>query len=96
MRSPFLRTALVLPFLALAACDEIAVADDPAALAQLRGTKSCVAAVKRQTGASAVTPNTTLPVVEVNQYVIDVAAAPSWTCYTDDNNNAAQLVEMTS
>ena len=42
----FLRPALCLPLLALAACDEIAVADDPAALADLRGQKSCLAAVR--------------------------------------------------
>lgn len=48
----FLRPALCLTLLGLAACDEIAVADDPAALAELRGQKSCVSAVAQQTGAA--------------------------------------------
>ena len=59
----FLRPALCLTLLGLAACDEIAVADDPAALAELRGQKSCVSAVAQQTGASGVAINTTRPIV---------------------------------
>ena len=61
----FLRPALCLTLLGLAACDEIAVADNPAALAELRGQKSCAAAVTQQTGAAGVAVNTTRPVVEI-------------------------------
>lgn len=89
-----MRTALCLGILALAACDELAVANDPAALAELRATKSCIAAVKAQTGAATATLNTTLPIVELNQYVVDVSGAPSWTCFTDDAGKASQLVVL--
>jgi hypothetical protein len=89
-----MRPALCLSILALAACDELAVANDPVALAELRATKSCIAAVKAQTGASTATLNTTLPIVEINQYVIDVPGAPAWTCFTDDMGQAAQLVVL--
>jgi hypothetical protein len=93
MPSP-LRFALILPFVALAACDELAVADDPDALAELRGGKSCVAAVNRQTGKTGATVNTTLPVVEVNRFVIDVPKGNSWTCVTDNAGKAIELVEI--
>ncbi|MFK7835883.1 MAG: hypothetical protein AB8B60_06665 [Sulfitobacter sp.] len=89
----FLRPALALPFLALAACDELAVANDPVALADLRGQKSCIAAVSKQTGASGVAVNTTLPVVELNRFIIDVPGANMWTCVTDQNGKATQIVE---
>lgn len=88
-----LRSALALSLLVVAACDELAVANDPEALAELRGQKSCVAAVAKETGASGVTPNTTLPVVELNRFIIDVPNAPSWTCVTDQNGRATQIVE---
>ncbi|MFD2741091.1 hypothetical protein ACFSUD_16030 [Sulfitobacter aestuarii] len=92
----FLRPApaLCAALLTLAACDELAVANDPVALAELRAHKSCIAAVEQQTGVSGSSVNTTLPVVELNQYVIDVPGALSWTCYTDENGKAAQLVEF--
>lgn len=89
-----MRPALCLCLLAVTACDELAVANDPVALAELRASKSCIAAVKAQTGASSATLNTTLPIVELNQYVIDVPGATSWTCFTDDKGKASQLVEL--
>ena len=61
-----LRASLALSLLGLVACDELAVANDPEALADLRGQKSCVAAVAKETGASGVAVNTTLPVVEAS------------------------------
>ena len=82
--------------LALAGCDEIAVANDPVALAEVRGSKSCISAVKKQTGASSATLNTTLPVVELNRYIIDVAGAKSWICVTDNTNKAIEIVEITT
>lgn len=90
----FMRPALCLSLLALAACDELAVANDPVALAELRASKSCIAAVKAQTGSATATLNTTLPIVETNQYVIDVPGAVSWTCFTDDAGKATELVEL--
>jgi hypothetical protein len=89
----FLRPALLLPAMFLAACDELAVANDPVALAEVRGQKSCVAAVASHTGASGVSVNTTLPVVELNRFIIDVPNAPSWTCVTDDAGKASEIVE---
>ncbi|MEP5729759.1 MAG: hypothetical protein ABJL67_10315 [Sulfitobacter sp.] len=88
-----LRPALFVSLLGLAACDELAVANDPAALADVRGNKSCLAAVKKQTGATTVSVNTTLPVVETNRFIIDVQGANSWTCVTDNNGRATQIVE---
>ncbi|MFT6674346.1 MAG: hypothetical protein ACJAVM_000517 [Sulfitobacter sp.] len=87
-----LRSALCLPLLAISACDELAVANDPVALAEVRAARTCVAAVNKQVGGGA-TLNTTLPIVEINQYVIDVPKANSWTCFTDDNGRAQQLIE---
>lgn len=88
-----LRPALALSLLGLVACDELAVANDPEALADLRGQKSCVAAVAKETGSSGVTLNSTLPVVELNRFIIDVPNAASWTCVTDENGRARQIVE---
>lgn len=89
----FLRPALALCLLGVAACDEIAVAGDPVALADLRGQKSCVAAVAKQTGASGVAINTTLPVIELNRFIVDVPEAAMWTCVTDANGKAIEIVE---
>ncbi len=87
------RSALVLSLLGLVACDELAVANDPVALAELRGQKSCIAAVAAETGASGVTINTTLPVVELNRFIVDVPNAAMWTCVTDTSGKAIQIVE---
>lgn len=89
----FLRPALAVCLLGLAACDEIAVAGDPVALADVRGQKSCVAAVAKQTGASGVTINTTLPVIETNRFIVDVPNGSRWTCVTDANGKAFEIVE---
>lgn len=90
---PFARPALFVALIALGACDELAVANDPVALADLRGQKSCVAAVAKQTGAGGVTVNTVIPVVELNRFIIDVPNAASWTCVTDANGQAIEIVE---
>lgn len=88
-----MRLILLIGPLGLAACDELAVANDPVALADLRGQKSCVAAVAGQTGASGVAVNTTIPVIELNRFIIDVPNAPSWTCVTDQAGKATEIVE---
>lgn len=89
-----MRPLLCLSLLSIAACDEVAVANDPVARAELRGTKSCIAAVKKQTGEKAVTGNTTFPVVETNQYIIDVNGVATWVCFTDDSGRAQELTKV--
>lgn len=88
----FLRPALCLPLLALAACDEIAVADDPEALAALRGQKSCVAAVRQETGVEGVAINTTRPVIERYRHIVDVPGQGPWGCITDERGRAIEIV----
>lgn len=86
-------SALVLSLGGLAGCDEMAVADDPAALAELRTHKSCIAAVEQHTGISGGTINRTIPIVETNQYIVDLpGGAPKWTCYTDAEGKARELI----
>jgi hypothetical protein len=87
--------ALLPALIGLAACDEIAVADDPVALAEVRGQKSCVAAVANHTGVAAATLNTSLPVVEVDRFIVDVPGGNSWTCVTDERGKALEIVERT-
>tara|TARA_R110002124_G_scaffold165414_1_gene332756 strand:- start:14 stop:304 length:291 start_codon:yes stop_codon:yes gene_type:complete len=89
----FLRATLFLSVLGVAACDEVAVANDPVARAELRATKSCIAAVENETGAAGVAMNTTIPVIETNQYIVDVPNAPYWTCLTNDEGQAVTLVQ---
>ena len=92
----FLRPALCLALLGVAACDEIAVADDPTALADLRGQKSCLAAVGKETGVSGVTINKTRPVVELYRHIVDVPGGGSWACITDQSGKAIEIVEQRS
>ncbi|MGC1502839.1 MAG: hypothetical protein WA782_01730 [Sulfitobacter sp.] len=87
------RSILGLSLLGLVACDELAVANDPVALADLRGQKSCVAAVAGETGAANVAINTTIPVIETNRFIVDVPGAKMWTCVTDTNGKAIEIVE---
>ena len=89
-----LRPALCLSLLAVAACDEVAVAGDTVALAEVRGQKSCVAAVSKETGNKSAAINTTIPVIETGRYIVDVPNARSWTCVTDANGKATQIVEQ--
>ncbi len=82
----------------LAACDPAAFDPDltpeerAQALIDSRGNRTCVRAVEIETGISGATPNTTLPVVELNQYIIDLPGdeAP-WTCVTDDDGRAQYI-----
>jgi hypothetical protein len=89
----FLRATLIVSVLGLAACDEAAVINDPVARAELRATKSCVAAVENETGASGVAINTTIPIIELNQYIVNVPNAPYWTCLTNDEGQAQTIVQ---
>lgn len=87
------RSVLGFSLLGLVACDELAVANDPVALAELRGQKSCVAAVAGETGAANVAINTTIPVIELNRFIVDVPGAKMWTCVTDESGKAIEIVE---
>lgn len=89
----------VLPaLLALSACDEVTVASatggDAEAAAETRGLRNCLRAVENHTGLSGLATDPTVPVVEVNQYVIAVPDGPSWRCFTDDSGKAIELLEV--
>ncbi len=88
-----LRFALCLPFMALTACEEMATTGDPAARAELASQKSCIRAVEKHTGVSGASINTTIPVVETGQFIIDLPGKAPWTCYTDETGAAKQLIE---
>ena len=85
--------ALPVACLSLGACDEGAIADAVEDRAETRGINSCTRAVKNQTGNDAAAHNPAIPVVEVNQFVIDIPGEERWTCYTDDAGRAQQLVK---
>lgn len=80
--------------LALTACDVAEFDSDPEVRREARAARTCLGAVKHQTGSDAVL-NTTLPVVEVNQYIVDAPAVEErWICVTDDEGTAQQLVKL--
>jgi len=80
--------------LALTACDVAEFDKDPEVRREARAARTCISAVKNQTKSDA-TLNTTLPVIEVNQYIVDAPALQErWMCVTDDEGNAQQLVKM--
>ena len=87
------RAALCLPFAALAACEDMNTATDPAARAELASQRSCMRAVEKHTGTKGASVNTTIPVVETQQYIIDLPNQSPWTCYTDETGAARELIE---
>jgi len=92
----FTRPALLacMATLALAACDPAEFDPDPDVRRDARANRTCVKAVKDHVGAPTV-QNTTLPVVEVNQYIIDViGTSEMWMCRTDDKGTATQFYQM--
>ncbi|MGJ8596623.1 hypothetical protein [Sulfitobacter sp.] len=92
----FTRPALILcvASMALAACDPAEFDSDPDVRRDARANRTCIKAVSEQVGSPAQL-NTTLPIVEVNQYIIDVPATQeSWMCRTDDEGTASQLYKM--
>ena len=89
-----LRPVAVIALLAVAACDETAVSSGGTSFAETRGINSCIRAVERETGIKGASHNTTLPVVEVDQFIINVPNAKPWTCYTNSNGRAEELVEI--
>lgn len=49
-----------------------------------RALRACPRAIARQTGASGITLNTEIVIVEINQYIFDVPGQEQpWTCVTD-------------
>lgn len=80
--------------LALAACDPAEFDSDPDVRRDARANRTCIKAVSEQAGAKA-QANTTLPVVEVNQYILDIPETQErWMCRTDDEGNAIQMYKM--
>ena len=92
----FTHPALILCMatMALTACDPAEFDPDPDVRRDARANRTCVNAIKIQTGSPAQL-NTTLPIVEVNQYIIDVPALQErWMCRTDDEGTASQMYKM--
>lgn len=80
---------------ALAACDPAELDPDPEVRAEARGARKCVAAVRDQTGDASATLNTTLPIVEINQFIVDVPGKDSrWLCQTDDVGTPQELLQL--
>lgn len=93
----FTRPALILCMstLALAACDPAEFDPDPDVRRDARAHRKCVVSVKEQTGDATAQLNQTLPIVEVNQYIIDLPGAQErWMCRTDDEGNPTQLYKL--
>ncbi len=88
-----LRLAFCLPFAALAACEDMTTPADPAAAADAAAQKRCIRAVETHTGVAGGVVNTTIPIVEINQHIIDLPATPSWTCYTDAAGIPKELIK---
>ncbi|KIN69492.1 hypothetical protein Z948_3237 [Sulfitobacter donghicola DSW-25 = KCTC 12864 = JCM 14565] len=81
--------------LALSACDPAEFDPDPDVRRDARANRKCVAAIKEQTGDATAQINTTLPIVEVNQYIIDSPANQErWMCRTDDEGTPTQLYKL--
>lgn len=86
---------LCISLTALAACDPAEFDADPDVRANARGARTCVAAVRDETGDGSAVLNTTLPIVEAYQFIVDVPAAQaSWLCRTDEAGRAQQIYKM--
>lgn len=80
---------------ALAACDPAELDPDPEVRAEARGARKCVAAVREQTADASSVLNTTLPIVEINQFIVDVPGKNSrWLCQTNDAGTPQELLEL--
>jgi len=92
----FTRPALILctAVMALSACDPAEFDADPDVRRDARANRTCLKAVSDKADSPA-QANSSLPVVEINQYIIDVPASQErWMCRTDDKGNATQLYKM--
>ncbi|TMM54704.1 hypothetical protein [Sulfitobacter sabulilitoris] len=93
---PTLRSvpAFAAAVLVLSACAELATTD-PVERARIRSERSCVAAVEQHTGVKGAAINTTLPVVELNRYIVDTPATEKpWLCATNDEGSAIEIIEI--
>jgi hypothetical protein len=93
----FTRTALSLSLmaLALAACDPAEFDADPDVRRDARANRQCIAQVSEITKDAAARLNTTLLIVEINQYIIDTPTLNErWMCRTDDAGNPTQLYRL--
>lgn len=80
---------------ALAACDPAEFDADPEVRAEARSARKCIASVRGQTGDASAVLNTTLPIVEVNQVIIDVPGNQTrWMCLTNDQGAPQSLYQM--
>lgn len=88
-------TFLGVALLALAACDPAEFDPDPLVRKDARASRKCVVAVKEQTGDATAQINTTLPIVEINQYIVDAPGLQErWMCRTDDAGTPTQLYKL--
>ncbi len=86
---------LCMATMALSACDPAEFDADPDVRRDARANRKCVVAVKEQTGDATSRINTTLPVVEINQYIVDVPANQErWMCRTDDAGTPTQMYKL--
>lgn len=93
----FTRTALILCMatMALTACDPAEFDPDPDVRRDARANRLCVAQIKERTKDEAAQLNTTLLIIEVNQYIIDAPTLQErWMCRTDDEGNPTQFYRM--
>ncbi|AXI46432.1 hypothetical protein C1J03_10580 [Sulfitobacter sp. SK012] len=80
---------------ALSACDPAEFDSDPQVRADARAGRKCVQAVTQQTGDASGVVNTTLPIVEINQLIIDLPSSQTrWVCLTDDLGAPLQLYQL--
>lgn len=79
----------------LSACDIAEFDADPDVRRDARANRKCVDDVRKQTGDALTQLNTTLPIVEINQYIIDVPTLQErWMCRTDDEGTPTQLYKL--
>ncbi|MGJ8545469.1 MAG: hypothetical protein ACSHWZ_08500 [Sulfitobacter sp.] len=90
-----LAPTLTIAVLALAACDPAEFDSDPEVRSEARGARLCTTAVKSETGDAGAVLNTTLPIIELNQIIIDTPASQSrWMCLTDDGGTPQSIYQM--
>lgn len=97
-RAPLRLLVCTAALLVAAGCDtlpqsaDMSPEDRAEARLEARSIRTCIGAVQRHTSTSGATHNTDIPVVEVNQYIINVTNGTGpWTCITDDEGTPQYL-----
>jgi hypothetical protein len=93
----FTPTTLILctAILTVSACDPAEFDTDPDVRRDARANRKCVLEVQEIAKDPAAQLNTTLPIVEINQYIIDAPTQQErWMCRTDDEGNPTQLYKL--